>query len=283
MSCLTVKDYSLIVRIIILCILISIVSVIIVEDYSYNISADISLSSDNIRQMDLSDIDISMLFTMSEELSLSPGELLCLFHICNLPVNQKTTYKKSMVYRLRNRMIRSYGKEYGELVTFYEALLSDVKYFPVPESICTDKWVSYVNSWNYERTYGGVRPHEGTDIMADINERGRYPVVSVCDGVVEKMGWLEKGGWRIGIRSNNGVYFYYAHLHSYADIKEGDTVKAGEIIGFMGDSGYSVVEGTVGKFDVHLHFGIYYGEEETSYNPYWIIKYLENNILYYDY
>ena len=71
------------------------------------------------------------------------------------------------------------------------------------------------------------------------------------------MGWLQKGGWRIGIRSEQGGYFYYAHLSEYAPrMEEGKTVEAGEMLGYMGDSGYGE-EGTVGQFAVHLHFGIY--------------------------
>jgi len=128
-----------------------------------------------------------------------------------------------------------------------------------------------------ERTYGGKRGHEGTDIMADKNERGLYPIISMSDGVVTKKGWLEKGGYRIGITSPNGVYFYYAHLDSYANVSVGDKVSAGDILGYMGDSGYGP-EGTTGKFDVHLHLGIYIypNGEETSVNPYWILRYIEN-------
>ena len=103
------------------------------------------------------------------------------------------------------------------------------------------------------RSYGGKRLHEGTDLMPPKNQRDTFAVVSVCDGVVEKIGWLELGGYRIGIRSKTGTYFYYAHLSSYAEgMKQGKTVKAGELLGYMGDSGYGK-EGTVGKFPVHLH------------------------------
>lgn len=88
----------------------------------------------------------------------------------------------------------------------------------------------------------------------------------------------------IGITTGDGTYYYYAHLDSYANIKEGDPVKAGELLGYMGDSGYGK-EGTVGKFDVHLHMGIYFYEEgeEISVNPYYLLKFLENNKLKYAY
>lgn len=123
--------------------------------------------------------------------------------------------------------------------------------------------------------------------MGTERERGFYPVVSMSSGTVEKVGWLELGGWRIGIRSPSGAYLYYAHLYSYSrDWKEGDTVEAGELLGFMGDSGYGREENTVGNFPVHLHLGIYIQTEhfkELSVNPYWILRYLEKRTLLYDY
>lgn len=162
------------------------------------------------------------------------------------------------------------------------AVWEDIVYFPVVQPKDVSKGVAYENSWMYERTYGGRRGHEGCDIMAGVNERGLYPIVSVSEGVVEHLGWLPKGGYRVGIRSPHGGYFYYAHLYSYAqDLKEGDTVYAGQLLGFMGDSGYGE-EGTVGQFDVHLHLGIYVRTEhlsELSVNPYWILKNLEGRRL----
>lgn len=155
----------------------------------------------------------------------------------------------------------------------------DVKYFPIAESMSDSKLtVSYVNTWMSERTYGGKRGHEGCDLMANKNERGLYPILSMTDGIVEKKGWLEKGGYRIGIKAPGGAYFYYAHLASYADLEVGDEVKAGDILGFMGDSGYGP-EGTVGQFAVHLHLGIYIypNDIETSVNPYWVLRYIEKS------
>ena len=111
------------------------------------------------------------------------------------------------------------------------------------------------------------------------------PIIAIESGYVEALGWNQYGGWRIGIRSFDGRrYYYYAHLDSYANIKEGSPVKAGELLGYMGDSGYGK-EGTTGKFDVHLHMGIYFYKdgEEISVNPYYLLKYLENNKLKYAY
>ncbi len=178
--------------------------------------------------------------------------------------------------------------EYRKLLHAYEAVFQDLKYFPIPKSSRPETPdVTFENSWMDKRTYGGERGHEGCDIMGMERGRGFYPVVSISDGVVEKAGWLEKGGWRIGIRTPSGLYLYYAHLYDYSrQWKEGDTVRAGELLGFMGDSGYSAVEGTVGNFDVHLHLGMYLRTdhyEELSVNPYWVLKYLEKKRLVYGY
>ncbi|MDE7063605.1 MAG: M23 family metallopeptidase, partial [Lachnospiraceae bacterium] len=154
-------------------------------------------------------------------------------------------------------------------------------------SLDADKQVAFENSWMQSRTYGGNRGHEGTDIMASINSRGVYPIISISDGVVEKMGWLPKGGYRIGVRSEHGAYFYYAHLSDYAEgLKVGDRVHAGDLLAFMGDTGYSEVEGTTGNFDVHLHFGVYLNDaagNEFAVNSYAVLQYLEERKLQYPY
>lgn len=163
--------------------------------------------------------------------------------------------------------------EYESLYQYLAGIFYDMVCFPVGNvANRADAGYSYVNSWQFERTYGGDRVHEGCDIMATMNKRGIYPIYSATDGIVENVGWLKLGGWRIGIRSESGAYYYYAHLSEYAkDFIIGEDVKAGTLLGFMGDSGYSEVPGTYGKFDVHLHFGIYFDDEfgnEYAINPY---------------
>lgn len=177
---------------------------------------------------------------------------------------------------------RKLSDECGSL---YRNVEKEAQFFPIPGSTLDPSLtVSYVDSWQAERNYKGKSGHEGTDIMAGENERGRYPVLSMTDGTITNLGWLEKGGYRVGITADSGTYYYYAHLDSYADIKEGDEIKAGELLGYMGDSGYGE-EGTKGKFAVHLHVGIYIykNDEEISVNPYHVLLYLENKKLKYAY
>ena len=174
-----------------------------------------------------------------------------------------------------------------EYQNMLESVWEELVWFPVPASKSNPQaTVAFENTWMAQRSYGGDRRHEGTDLIASVGESGYYPVVSITDGTVEKAGWLEKGGWRIGVRSENGNYYYYAHLHSYAEEwKAGDPVRAGDILGYMGDSGYGPA-GTTGQFPVHLHLGIYLplgDDRETAVNPYWMLRYLETRKLEYNF
>ena len=175
--------------------------------------------------------------------------------------------------------------EWNKLVNAYRTVLADLRYFPVALPEGGFDGLAYENGWGDSRTYGGDRLHEGTDICDKENRRGSYPIVSMTDGVIEHVGWLEQGGYRIGIRAPHGAYFYYAHLASYAkEFTVGERVSAGQILGMMGDTGYSKIEGTTGNFVVHLHLGIYIRTdhyEELSVNPYYMLKYLEKSTITY--
>ena len=209
-----------------------------------------------------------------------PGELLGVWML-ETDFGEETAGKS--LEQMRKRKTR-WEKRPGwdEYAAACRAVWDDLQYFPVASaSNRKELTVSFVDSWMYDRNYGGSRGHEGTDIMPSENTRGLYPVVSMTDGTVRSKGWLELGGWRIGIDAPGGAYFYYAHLSSYADIEEGDTVKAGDLLGYMGDTGYSTEEGTTGNFPVHLHLGIYLydGDEEISINPYPVLKYTEGRTI----
>lgn len=78
---------------------------------------------------------------------------------------------------------------------------------------------------------------------------------------MEALGWNQYGGWRIGIRSHDGKrYWYYAHLrkgHPFASgITQGAVVEAGQVIGYVGMTGYSSTPDTNGMSAPHLHFGL---------------------------
>ena len=207
----------------------------------------------------------------------SPGELLGIYWL-ESNFGQETV-GKTLEEGREDRKRWETNPVWSGYLSACRAVWDDLQYFPVAQEQTGEKLnLTFEDSWMYGRSYKGERGHEGTDLMPEINERGYYPVVSMTDGTVESMGWLELGGWRIGIRAPHGGYFYYAHLDSYADIEVGDEVKAGDFLGYMGDSGYSKEEGTTGNFPVHLHLGIYlYPDgQEISVNPYGVLRYAED-------
>ena len=116
---------------------------------------------------------------------------------------------------------------------------------------------AHCDDFGNSRSFGFARKHLGHDMMGALGT----PVVAVEGGVVEAMGWNRYGGWRIGIRSfDSKRYYYYAHLQKdtpfAAGLQEGDTVQAGDLIGFMGCTGYSDKENVSNIETVHLHFGM---------------------------
>ena len=145
---------------------------------------------------------------------------------------------------------------------------------------------SHYDDFGNSRSYGFKRVHLGNDLMGSIGT----PIIAVESGIIEHLGWNQYGGWRIGIRSFDGKrYYYYAHLrknHPYAEgIEEGMTVKAGDVIGYLGMTGYSTKE-NVNNINVpHLHFGmqlIFDESQVDSPNEIWIdvyqiIEFLKQN------
>lgn len=136
---------------------------------------------------------------------------------------------------------------------------------------------SHYDDFGNSRSYGFKRTHLGNDLMGSIG----IPIIAVESGIVENLGWNQYGGWRIGIRSfDTKRYYYYAHLrknHPYVEgLEEGKTVNAGDVIGYLGMTGYSTKE-NVNNINVpHLHFGmqlIFDESQVDSPNEIWIDVY----------
>ena len=163
---------------------------------------------------------------------------------------------------------RNGGKEYG-LIGFSPI----AKTFPYTD--CDD--------FGVKRTYGYTRPHLGHDLMAATGT----PVIAVESGIVEALGWNQYGGWRIGIRSfDSKRYYYYAHLRQNrpyaAGLSTGQTVKAGDVIGYVGRTGYSTKENVNNIQVSHLHFGlqlIFDESQKEGSNEIWVDVYALTKLL----
>ncbi len=103
-------------------------------------------------------------------------------------------------------------------------------------------------------SFGASRPgipggwHHGEDIFA----REGAPLLAVADGTIHQVGFIKLGGFRLWLRDDLGNDFYYAHMSAYSPLAiEGKRVEAGDVIGFVGDTG------DADGGSPHLHFEIH--------------------------
>lgn len=140
------------------------------------------------------------------------------------------------------------------------------------------------DDFGVSRSYGYKRQHLGHDMMGLVGT----PIIAVESGYVEAIGWNQYGGWRLGIRSfDKKRYYYYAHLRQnfpYAKhLEEGSIVTAGDVIGYMGHTGYSTTENVNNIDCTHLHFGIqliFDESQKEGNNEIWIDCYALVRFLY---
>jgi murein DD-endopeptidase MepM/ murein hydrolase activator NlpD len=106
---------------------------------------------------------------------------------------------------------------------------------------------SFVDTFGAPRAV--VEWHHGEDIFAPIGA----PVLAVAEGTVFSVGWNDLGGNRLWLRDNQGNEYYYAHLSAFSPLAvNGARVRAGDVLGFVGNSGDA--EAT----PPHLHFEIHH-------------------------
>lgn len=163
----------------------------------------------------------------------------------------------------------TWEKKYG-----LKGFLPIAKYFPYTD----------YDDFGASRSYGYKRPHLGHDMMGQTGT----PVIAAESGYVEAIGWNQYGGWRIGIRSfDKKRYYYYAHLRKdfpyCKTLEEGSVVTAGDVIGYMGHTGYSKMENVNNIDTPHLHFGlqlIFDESQKDGTNQIWVSCYELTKFLY---
>ena len=117
--------------------------------------------------------------------------------------------------------------------------------FPVYGDVrCADDW-------------GGARqigPHQGNDCFAPFGS----PVLAVADGRLNRVGTLPISGNRLWLKTDRGDSFFYAHLSAFApEAVSGRRVKAGTLLGFVGNTGDA--EPT----PPHVHFEVHPGDGDA--------------------
>ncbi|MCO5320834.1 MAG: peptidoglycan DD-metalloendopeptidase family protein [Microthrixaceae bacterium] len=124
--------------------------------------------------------------------------------------------------------------------------------------------VEFIDSWGYPRMTGTTSAHwhQGTDIFAPMGT----PLVASESGVLDRVGVAGLGGMRLWLEGDSGTHYYYAHLIAFAEgMTDGVRVNAGDVVGYVGDTGNA--KGT----SPHLHFEVHPDGGEAV-NPYPLLK-----------
>ena len=157
---------------------------------------------------------------------------------------------------------------------------------PPPAESPTPITSNFVGTVNLIIPVAGVKPEQLVDSFHDARSEGRVhdaidimaaaetPVLAAADGKIVKLFQSEKGGITIyQVNANQDLIFYYAHLSRYADgLAEGDPVRQGQIIAYVGDTG------NAGAGNYHLHFSIAAVSDPKRYweganiNPYPLLQ-----------
>lgn len=244
----------------------------------------LNISLSNVASFKISSDNIIKVEEISKKYNIEFCEMLTYYAIENNFFNEKnldiSNIEQDFIMNyddIKNKYSKKSVEPYYNLI---KNITDEIQTFPI--SLDYSKNYIYGDSYGAERTYGGKRIHTGTDIMDKENIPGRIPIISMTNGVIENIGWNEKGGYRVGIKSKSGNYYYYAHLDKFEEgIVKGKEVLSGDVIGYMGNTGYSKIEGTKGNFEVHLHLGIEVAtnltKDELWINPYPFLSLIENS------
>lgn len=130
----------------------------------------------------------------------------------------------------------------------------------------------YGQAW-FSDSFGSPRAdtgwHHGIDIFAPMGT----PLLAVADGTVFSVGWNNLGGNRFWLRDKDGNTFYYAHLSAFSPLAlNGLHVKAGAVIGFVGNSGDAITTPPHLHFEAHPAPLLSFGYDKSAVDPYeWLV------------
>ena len=160
-----------------------------------------------------------------------------------------------IIWPTNNQKYIKTSKQYRDLLNRYPIYTPGNYGFPLHQPSY------FVDTFGADRE-GGQRTHQGTDLF---DNKGT-PILNVCNGTVERLGWNRLGGERVGVRGDDGNYYYYAHLDKInINLAIGQRISKGDYIGTMGNTGDAITTPD------HLHFGIELPNGEWL-NPYPLLK-----------
>jgi murein DD-endopeptidase MepM/ murein hydrolase activator NlpD len=157
---------------------------------------------------------------------------------------------------------------------------------PPPPVSPTPSTSNFIGTASLIIPVAGVRPEQLVDTFDAARSEGRVhdaidipaaaetPVLAAADGTILKLFQSERGGTTIyQLSADQKLIFYYAHLSHYADgLTEGQFVRQGQVIAYVGDTG------NAGAGNYHLHFSIAIVSDPKRYwegsniNPYPLLQ-----------
>ena len=219
---------------------------------------------------------IGILQAFAENNDISFPELFAVFNAENefFP-HQYANYDLSNLDNLSLSDFRRAMRRYNitsliPYISMYINLFHEIEVFPVP----IDLSIIFNNTWGVEHNLQGKPRHMGIAIIDRANTRGRIPVVSMTEGIIQQAGWDNNLGYFVRIVTENNTNYIYAHLDSLAqEVVVGQIIEAGFLLGRMGNSG-----GAQRSFPVHLHLAISpqadFTREVFWINPYPLLRHL---------
>lgn len=171
--------------------------------------------------------------------------------------NNVNSLKKILSIKLNDKDLINRIYDRYKILRKHSYLYSNSYSFPI-----FNNKIYFIDTWGEDRD-NGKRAHLGTDLFAP---KGT-PIYAITSGTIEKIGWDRLGGNRIGIRGKDGLYYYYAHLIDFdPNIKKGDKISLGKLLGYVGNTGNAI------NTPYHLHFGIEINNNQWI-NPYNFLSY----------
>jgi murein DD-endopeptidase MepM/ murein hydrolase activator NlpD len=209
----------------------------------------------------------------------------------NAAIKDRTLLDKYQDNKYYKYYLDGYRAILGGIIDFETGKLTG--FHPIAKGF----WYSCFDDFGMSRGYGYKRRHLGHDLFGSVGA----PIIAVEGGTITELGWNRYGGWRIGIRSDPchseqseesqvttdissntntypARYHYYAHLRKdrpfAVNLQKGDRVTAGQVIGYLGNTGYSRKENVnMKQGKPHLHFGIqiiFHPSQEDGNGEIWI-------------
>lgn len=244
-----------------------------------------SISAGDVSAFRIPYSSVTALYDLSQKYGINFSELLAVYSIDNAFFPDKSIFLLTAP-ELEKKYILNYDqiktqypdKLYHDYYKLIHDIFSDASTFPIPMDYDSNSYM-YGDSFGSAKYYEENSQYSGTDIIDRENIRGRISVSSITSGTVETIGWNDKDGYHIGIRSPNGVYYLYANLESSAPgYKKGDSIAAGQSIGKMGDTAHSKKEGAAANYPTHVQIKI---KPQTAisddfwFNPYPVLRFIE--------